>query len=123
MPSCSHVTTLIADATVRIPLQLWNFGTPVDGIGSCGSAWSSAIMTGQAAGPPAPCAARRLRCAAGAFLRPAARRQQRRAGLFFCAARRWCSTFFVCYVAYSYVMVAGAAFLNAFLALPAAAPR
>ena len=30
-------------------------------------------------------------------------------------------TVFVCYVAYSYVMVAGAAFLNALLAVPAAA--
>jgi hypothetical protein len=113
-----NLSGLIADATVRTPLQLWNFGTPIDGIGSCGDAWSRAIMTGVAEAPAramASCGAPQAlsyaqhldggSLAIGAFYGLL--------GLIF--------TFFVCYVAYSYVMVAGAAFLNALLAVPAAA--
>jgi hypothetical protein len=113
-----NLTGLIADATVRTPLQLWNFGVPVDGIGSCGEAWSGAIMTGVVDAPAramASCGAPQAlsyaqhldggNLAVGAFYGLL--------GLLF--------TFFVCYVAYSYVMVAGAAFLNALLAVPAAA--
>jgi hypothetical protein len=113
-----NLTGLIADATVRTPLQLWNFGAPVDGIGSCGQAWSRAIMTGVAEAPAramASCGAPQAlsyaqhldggNLAVGAFYGLL--------GLLF--------TVFVCYVAYSYVMVAGAAFLNALLAVPAAA--
>ena len=113
-----NVTTLIADATVRTPLQLWNFGTPVDGIGSCGSAWSSAIMTGEAQAPAHAMAG----CGAPQALSYAQQLDGGNAalGVFFCLLGL-VFTFFVCYVAYSYVMVAGAAFLNAFLAVPAAA--
>jgi hypothetical protein len=113
-----NLSGLIADATVRTPLQLWNFGAPIDGIGSCGEAWSRAIMTGVSDGPAramASCGAPQAlsyaqhldggNLAVGAFYGLL--------GLLF--------TFFVCYVAYSYVMVAGAAFLNALLAVPAAA--
>jgi hypothetical protein len=113
-----NLTGLIADATVRTPLQLWNFGAPIDGIGSCGEAWSRAVMTGVAEAPAramASCVAPQAfsyaqhldgsNLALGAFYGLL--------GLIF--------TFFVCYVAYSYVMVAGAAFLNALLAVPAAA--
>jgi hypothetical protein len=50
----SHLTAGIADATIRMPLQLWNFGGPVDGIGSCGSAYSQALLTGQPPRPPTP---------------------------------------------------------------------
>jgi hypothetical protein len=113
-----NLSGMIADATVRTPLQLWNFGTPVDGIGICGEAWSRAIMTGADEAPAramASCGAPQAlsyaqhldggNLAVGAFYGLL--------GLLF--------TFFVCYVAYSYVMVAGAAFLNALLAVPAAA--
>lgn len=53
----AQMTTLIqhiADATVRMPLQLFNFGTVVDNIGSCESAWSAAILTGDPAGRRTP---------------------------------------------------------------------
>jgi hypothetical protein len=113
-----NLTGMIADATVRTPLQLWNFGTPVDGIGGCGDTWSHAVMTGVADAPAramATCGAPQALAyaqhldggslALGAFYGLL--------GLMF--------TVFVCYVAYSYVMVAGAAFLNALLAVPAAA--
>ena len=33
-----HLTGLIADATIRMPMQLWNFGGPVDHIGTCADA-------------------------------------------------------------------------------------
>jgi hypothetical protein len=113
-----NVTGLIADATVRTPLQLWNFGAPVDGVGSCAEAWSRAIMTGV---PDAPARAM-ASCGAPQALSYAQHLDGGNLalgalygllGLIF--------TVFVCYVAYSYVMVAGAAFLNALLAVPAAA--
>ena len=40
-----HLTGLIADATLRMPLQLMNFGTPVDDIGTCGGAYTAAMLT------------------------------------------------------------------------------
>ncbi|ETZ36403.1 putative transcriptional regulator domain protein [Mycobacterium intracellulare MIN_052511_1280] len=50
-----HLTGLIADATVRMPLQLMNFGEPIDNIGGCGQAYTAAMLTphdpGDLAGP------------------------------------------------------------------------
>jgi len=113
-----NVTGLIADAMVRTPLQLWNFGRPVDDIGTCATAWSTAIQAGKPEGPAHAMAT----CGANEALAYA---QQLDAGNFalgfFFIVLGLIFTAFVCYVAYSYVMVAGAAFINAFLTLPAAA--
>ena len=113
-----NLTGLIADAIARAPLQLQNFGMVVDDVGSCGNAWSAAIMAGDGPGPAHAMA----NCGAPAALSFAQHLSGTNlaTGLFFlCAGALF--TLFVCYVAYSYVMVAGAAFLNAFLAVPAAA--
>ena len=113
-----NLTGLIADATVRTPLQLWNFGAPVDGIGSCGEAWSRAVMTGVADAPARAMAS----CGAPQALSYAQHLDGGNLALgAFYGVLGLLFTFFVCYVAYSYVMVAGAAFLNALLAVPAAA--
>jgi hypothetical protein len=115
----SHLTGLLADALIRAPLQIWNFGTTIDGIGTCGHAWSTAILSGV---PDAPAhtmqtcgAPKALAYARGidgtifalgiGFLV---------LGLFF--------AIFVTYVTYSYIMVAGAAFMNAIMALFAVGP-
>ncbi|BBC69066.1 hypothetical protein MMRN_p0350 (plasmid) [Mycobacterium marinum] len=47
-------TGLIADATVRMPLQLMNFGTTIDDIGTCGDAYTAAMLTPTTATSPAP---------------------------------------------------------------------
>jgi hypothetical protein len=113
-----NVTGLIADATVRTPLQLWNFGMPVDDIGSCGDAWSRAVMTGVADAPARAMAG----CGAPQALSYAQHLDGGNLALgAFYGLLGLLFTEFVCYVAYSYVMVAGAAFLNALLAVPAAA--
>ena len=116
----AQMTTLIqhiADATVRMPLQLFNFGTVVDNIGSCESAWSAAILTGDPAGPAHAMSG----CGAPQALSYAEHLDGFSTGLglfylFFGAV----FTFFVLYVAYSYVMVACAAFINAIMLLFAA---
>jgi hypothetical protein len=40
------LTASLITHTVREPLQLWNFGHVVDGVGGCGQAWSAAVRTG-----------------------------------------------------------------------------
>jgi hypothetical protein len=114
----SNLTGLIADAMVRTPLQLWNFGTSIDGIGSCGEAWSRAVMTGVSDAP----ARSMTGCGAPQALSYAQHLDGGNLALgAFYGLLGLLFTVFVCYVAYSYVMVAGAAFLNALLAVPAAA--
>ena len=118
--STAQMSTLIqhiADATVRMPLQLFNFGTVVDNIGSCGNAWSAAVMSGDTGGP----AHAMTSCGAPQALSYAQHLDGSSFGLgmfylFFGAV----FTFFVLYVAYSYVMVACAAFINAIMLLFAA---
>jgi hypothetical protein len=39
------LTASLITHTVREPLQLWNFGHVVDGVGGCGPAWSAAVQT------------------------------------------------------------------------------
>jgi hypothetical protein len=111
------LTGLLADATVRTPLQLWNFGTPVDGVGTCGPAWSAAILTGD---PSAPAHAM-ANCGAPQALSYAQHLDGSNVslGFFFCLLGA-VFTFFVSYVAYSYVLVVCAAFLHAILMVTAA---
>ena len=45
------LTASLITHTVREPLQLWNFGHVVDGVGGCGPAWSSAVRSGMAEAP------------------------------------------------------------------------
>lgn len=106
------LTGLITDATVRAPLQLQNFGMVVDGVGNCSSAWSNAIISHVPDGPAhamakcgAPQALTYTQNLDGANLAP---------GAFLWVVGGAFATF-VLYVAISYVMVAGAAFLNVFL--------
>jgi hypothetical protein len=115
----SRLTSQLVDALVRAPLQIWNFGTPVDDIGSCGPAWSHAILTGVRDAPAhamqgcgAPQALGYARSIDGSIF--ALGLGYIVLGLLF--------AIFVSYVSYSYAMVIGAAFLNAILALFAAGP-
>ena len=115
----SQLTSQLVDALVRAPLQIWNFGTPVDDIGSCGPAWSHAILTGVRDAPAhamqgcgAPQALGYARSIDGSIF--ALGLGYIVLGLLF--------AIFVSYVSYSYAMVIGAAFLNAILALFAAGP-
>ncbi|RUP03964.1 hypothetical protein [Mycobacterium avium] len=114
-----HLTGLIADATLRMPLQLMNFGTPVDDIGSCGNAYTTAILSGKPDGPAhamgscgAPQALAFAQQLDGANLA---------LGAFYLLLGA-AFTLFVFYVTYSYVMVCCAAFINALFAVVAAAP-
>lgn len=115
----SHLTSVLADALLRAPLQIWNFGTTVDSIGSCGTAWSSAIMSGARDAPAHAMAS----CGAPQALHYAQSIDGSVfalgigfivLGLFF--------AIFVTYVTYSYIMVCGAALLNAVMALFAVGP-
>jgi hypothetical protein len=115
----SHLTSQLVDALVRAPLQIWNFGTTVDNIGSCGPAWSHAILTGVRDAPAhamqgcgAPQALGYARSIDGSIFA---------LGLGFIVLGLLFAIF-VSYVSYSYAMVIGAAFLNAILALFAAGP-
>src|ERR1700694_5777514 len=112
-----NLTGLIADATVRSPLQLWNFGTPIDTIGNCGNAWSGAILTGDPACPAHAVA----HCGAPQALSYAQHLNGSNfaLGVFFCLLGL-IFPFFVSYVAYSYIMVACAAFVHAVLVIFAA---
>jgi len=151
-----HLTAVTADAVLRHPLQLMNFGMVVDNVGECGTAYSKALMAGDgrqmpslsptSLGPgvsvpgvtPAAEALSLPFIGGGDHSGPAhamakcgapqalAHAQQLDFGSFavgfgFCILGLF-FTFFICYVAYSYVMVCGAAFLNAFMALFAAGP-
>jgi hypothetical protein len=111
------LTAEIIDATVRAPFQLWNFGMVVDGVGSCGPAWSAAIRAQQPDGPAHAMAA----CGAPQALSYAQHLDMGNAilGLVYCLLGLVFAVF-VLYVAYSYVLVAAKAFLNALLAIPAA---
>jgi hypothetical protein len=115
----SHLTSLLVDALVRAPLQIWNFGAVVDNIGSCGPAWSHAILTGVSDAPAhamqgcgAPQALAYARSIDGSIFALGL-------GFIFIGLL---FAIFVSYVSYSYAMVIGAAFLNAILALFAAGP-
>jgi hypothetical protein len=118
-----HLTGLIADATLRMPLQLMNFGAPVDNIGTCANAYTAALLTphdgGDLAGPAhamttcgAPQALSFAQHLSGANLA---------LGVFFTLLGA-VFAFFVCYVTYSYVMTCCAAFVNALLVVVVAAP-
>jgi hypothetical protein len=118
-----HLTGAIVDATLRMPLQLMNFGAPVDDTGSCAGAYTTALLTphndGDLAGPAHAMAA----CGAPQALAFAQHLSGANLalGLFFILLGA-VFTMFICYVSYSYVMVCCAAFLNALLAVAAAAP-
>jgi hypothetical protein len=115
----SHLTGLLADALIRAPLQIWNFGTTIDTIGTCGHDWSAAILSGVRDAPAhamqtcgAPQALTYARGIDGTIFALGAGFGI--LGLFF--------AIFVTYVTYSYIMVAAAAFMNAILAIFAAGP-
>ena len=111
----------LVDAMIRAPLQLFNFGTSIDGpqFPGCGPAWDSAITSAKrsADGP-----ARAMEtCGAAEQLAYAQQLDGSSLGvglffLLFGAA----FTAFIVYVTYSYFMVAGAAFINAIWLLFAA---
>ena len=118
-----HLTGLIADATVRMPLQLMNFGTPVDNIGSCANAYTSAILAPHDGSDLAGPAHAMATCGAG----QAPQFAQHLSGANLALGSVYgllgaVFTAFVCYVTYSYVMVCCAAFVNALLSLVAAGP-
>ena len=118
-----HLTGLIADATLRMPLQLMNFGTPVDDIGTCGGAYTAAMLTphdgSDLAGPAhamAGCGAPQ----ALAFAQHLSGANLALGVVYILLGAAFAS--FVCYVTYSYVMVCCAAFINALLSLVAVGP-
>ncbi len=114
-----HLTNVLADALLRAPLQIWNFGMTVDSIGSCGQDWSAAIMSGVRDAPAhamegcgAPQALQYAQSIDGSIFALGAGFGV--LGLFFAV--------FVLYVTYSYIMVCGAALMNAIMAIFAAGP-
>lgn len=114
-----HLTSVLADAMLRAPLQIWNFGTTVDSIGSCGHDWSAAIMSGVRDAP----AHAMQSCGAPQALHYA----QSIDGSVFALGIGFCLlglffTLFVTYITYSYIMVCGAALLNAVMAIFAVGP-
>ncbi|TDL03278.1 hypothetical protein [Mycobacterium paragordonae] len=114
-----HLTGLITDATLRMPLQLMNFGTPVDDIGNCGNAYTTAILSGKPDGP----AHAMNSCGAQQALAFAQQLDGANVALgAFYLLLGAAFTLFVFYVTYSYVMVCCAAFINALFAVVAAAP-
>lgn len=141
-----NLTAVTADAVLRHPLQLMNFGMVVDDVGSCGSAYSRALIAGDGQlvptmsipGSPVPAPEGLPFIGGGDHSRPAHAMAQCGApqalvhaqqldfgsfavGIGFCVLGM-VFTFFIVYVAYSYVMVCGAALLNAFMVLFAAGP-
>ncbi|MBN3459473.1 hypothetical protein JNN96_36160 [Mycobacterium sp. DSM 3803] len=147
----NHLTGVTADAVLRHPLQLLNFGMVVDNVGSCATSYSNALMAGDgrslsttlgtvAPGMPGPMSAADAlpMIGGGDHAGPAhamatcgapqalAHAQQLDFGSFAVGLGFLLMgivfSFFICYVNYSYVMVCGAALLNAFLALFAAGP-
>lgn len=143
----NHLSGVTADAVLRHPLQLLNFGMVVDNVGGCSGAYTQALLAGDrqvipslgmpgtpgsgvtdalpfiGGGDHAGPAHAMARCGAPQAL---AHAQQLDFGSFAVGLGflllGFIFTFFICYVTYSYVMVCGAAFLNAFLALFAAGP-
>lgn len=117
-----HLTGLIADTTLRMPLQLMNFGTTVDNIGTCGGAYTAAMLTphdSDLAGPAHAMAS----CGAPQALSFAQHLSGANLALGACYGLLGAVfAFFVCYVTYSYVMVCCAAFVNALLSIVAAGP-
>ena len=113
-----HLTGLIADATVRMPLQLMNFGAPVDNLGTCGDAYTAAMLN---PGDPADAAHQMAYCGAPGALSYAQHLSGENlavGGAYGLLGAMFAA--FVCYVTYSYVMVCSAAFINALLSVPAA---
>jgi uncharacterized protein YggT (Ycf19 family) len=115
-----HLTGLIADATVRMPLQLMNFGAPIDNIGSCGQAYTNAMLNPR---DPSDAAHQMAHCGAPDALTFAQHLSGANLalGLFYTVLGAMFAAF-VCYVTYSYVMVCSAAFINALLCVAAAGP-
>jgi hypothetical protein len=114
-----HLTSVLADALLRAPLQIWNFGTTVDSIGSCGHDYSAAIMSGVRDAP----AHAMQSCGAPQALHYA---QSIDGSVFALGVGFWVLgtffAFFVVYVTYSYIMVCGAALMNAVMAIFAVGP-
>lgn len=111
----------LVDAMIRAPLQLFNFGTSIDGpqFPGCGPAWDSAIKSDPRS-VDGPARAMETCGATGQW----AYAQQLDGsslgvGLFFLLFGA-AFTAFIVYVTYSYFMVAGAAFINAIWLLFAA---
>lgn len=118
-----HLTGLIADATVRMPLQLMNFGTTVDGIGNCGNAYTAAMLTPHDGSDLSGPAHAMATCGAPQALSFAQHLSGANLALGSCyGVLGAVFAFFVCYVTYSYVMVCCAAFVNALLSIVVAAP-
>lgn len=118
-----HLTGLIADATLRMPLQLMNFGTTVDDIGTCGGAYTTSMLTPPAGGDLAGPAHAMASCGAPQALSFAQHLSGANLALGSCYGLLGAVfAFFVCYVTYSYVMVCCAAFVNALMSIVAAAP-
>lgn len=118
-----HLTGLIADATVRVPLQLMNFGTTVDDIGTCGGAYTAAMLTPHSGSDLAGPAHAMASCGAPQALSFAQHLDGANLALGSCYGLLGAVfAFFVCYVTYSYVMVCCAAFVNALLSIVVAAP-
>jgi hypothetical protein len=118
-----HLTGLIADATLRMPLQLMNFGTTVDDIGSCGGAYTAAMLAPHDGGDLSGPAHAMANCGAPQALSFAQHLSGANLALGTCYGLLGAVfAFFVCYVTYSYVMVCCAAFVNALLSIVAAAP-
>ncbi|ORW10582.1 hypothetical protein [Mycobacterium kyorinense] len=114
-----HLTGLIADATVRMPLQLMNFGAPIDNIGDCGQAYTAAMLNPR---DPADAAHQMAHCGAPDALSFAQHLSGANlaVGLIYALLGAMFAAF-VCYVTYSYVMVCSAAFINALLSVATAA--
>jgi hypothetical protein len=111
------LTQSLVDAMVRAPLQLFNFGTPIDGIGGCAAAWDNAIRSQITAAP----AQAMKTCGAAQQLAYAQHLDGSSLGLgLFFLLFGGAFAFFILYVAYSYVMVACAAFVNAVMLVFAA---
>ncbi|WP_186244542.1 hypothetical protein, partial [Mycobacterium simulans] len=118
-----HLTGLIADATVRMPLQLMNFGTTVDDIGTCGGAYTASMLTPHDGSDLAGPAHAMASCGAPQALSFAQHLSGANLALGGCYGLLGAVfAFFVCYVTYSYVMVCCAAFVNALLSIVVAAP-
>ena len=118
-----HLTGLIADATVRMPLQLMNFGTTVDDIGTCAGAYTTAMLTPHDGSDLAGPAHAMASCGAPQALSFAQHLSGANLALGSCYGLLGAVfAFFVCYVTYSYVMVCCAAFVNALLSIVVAAP-
>lgn len=118
-----HLTGLIADATVRMPLQLMNFGEPIDNIGGCGQAYTAAMLAPHNPGDLAGPAHAMTQCGAPQALSFAQHLDGSNLALgMFYGLLGFIFTLFICYVTYSYVMACCAALLNALLSVIAAGP-